>query len=68
MQVNINTIQTTTNIPECRMIHELQQATLQDNHLKQLKEHIIRGMQDNKDHIEQNLRLYWTFRDDMAGK
>ena len=31
MQLNINAILTTTNIPECMMMHELQQMTSQDN-------------------------------------
>ena len=39
-QANINTIQTTTNIPECMMIHELQQAMSQDNNLQQLEKQI----------------------------
>ena len=51
MQVNINTIQTTTNIPECISIHELQKATLEDNHLQQLKEQVIRGRPEYRDHI-----------------
>ena len=31
MQININTIQTPTNIPECKTMHELQQAMSQDD-------------------------------------
>ena len=58
MQVNINTIQITMNIPECMTIHEMQQAMSQDNHLQQLKEQVIRGWPGNKDHIAQNLRQY----------
>ena len=48
------------------MIHELQQETLQDNPLQQLKEQFIKGWPGNKDHIAQNLRPYWTFQDNMA--
>ena len=51
MQVNINTMQTTMNIPECMTIHKMQQAMLQNNHLQQLKEQIIRGWPENKDNI-----------------
>ena len=58
MQVNIDTVETATNIPE---IHELQHETAPDNHLKQLKEHVIKGWQENKDNIALNLRPYWTF-------
>ena len=39
----IPSIQTTTNISDCMIIHELQQAMLQDEHLQCLKEHIIQG-------------------------
>ena len=66
MQVNINTIQTAMKIPECMMIHELQQAMSQDNHLKQLKEQIIRRWSEDKDHITPNLRPYWMLWDNMA--
>ena len=38
MQVNVNNIETSTNISECIMIHELQHETDQENHLQQLKE------------------------------
>ena len=36
-------------------MYELQQATSQDQHLQHLK-----------DKIPQNIRTYWTFRDDKA--
>ena len=48
MQVNINAIQTITNIPDCLTIQELQQATSQDGHQQQIKEHIIKGWPENK--------------------
>ena len=66
MQVNVNNIKTSTNIPECMMIHELQHETDQDNHLQQLKECIIKGWPESKDNTAENLRQYWTFQDDMA--
>ena len=37
MQLNINAIQTTTNVPDCMTIQELQKATSQDEHLQHLK-------------------------------
>ena len=37
IQVNINSMLTTMNIPGCMMIHELQVATSQDSHVQQLK-------------------------------
>ena len=66
IQVNINTIETATNIPECMMIYELQHETATDNHLQQLKEFITKGWPEMKDNTVQNLRLYWKFQDNMA--
>ena len=37
MQLNIEAIQTMTNISDCITIQQLQQATSQDDHLQQLK-------------------------------
>ena len=55
MQLNIDAIHTATNIPDCMMMQQLQQATTQDEHLQQLKEHIIRGWPEDKDKIPQDL-------------
>ena len=61
MQININTIQTTTNIPECMTIHELQHATSQKEHLQHLKDYVIQGWPESRDQIQQDMRPYWTF-------
>ena len=45
MQININVIQTTINIPECMTVHALQQAASQDEHLQHIKEYITQGGQ-----------------------
>ena len=66
MQVNIKTIETTTNIQQCMSMCELQQESSWDNHLQQLKEQIIKGWPENKDHMAQNFRLYQMFQDDVA--
>ena len=66
MQLNIDGIQTTTNIPVNMTIQDLQQAMSQDEHLQQLKEHIIRSWPENGDQIPQSKRTSWTFQDDMA--
>ena len=66
MPVNINTIETTTNIPKCMVICKPQKQTSQDNHLQQLREQIIKAWPQNKDHIAQIFRLYWTFQDNMT--
>ena len=39
MQLNIDVIQTTTNIPDCMTIHKPQQAMSQDEHWQHLREH-----------------------------
>ena len=49
MQLTIDTICTTTSIPDCMTIHELQQATSQNECLQCLKEHIIQGWPENRD-------------------
>ena len=56
MQVNINTVETATNIPECITICGMQYETAVDNHIQQLKECIIKGWPENKDNIRHNLR------------
>ena len=61
MQLNIDAIQTTTNIPDGMTMHELQQATLQDEHLEHLNEHIIQGWPENRYQIPQDMRTYWLF-------
>ena len=61
MQLNINAIQTTLNITDCMTIQKLPQATSQDEYLQQLKEHFIKGWQENKDQMPQHIRTYWTF-------
>ena len=60
MQVNVNSVETTTNIP-CLTIHELHHKMALDNTLQQLKECIIKGLPENKENMSQNLRPYWTF-------
>ena len=66
MQLSINVIQPTTNMPECMTMHELQQVMSQDQHMQCLKEYIIQGCPDHKEQIQQDIRPYWTFKDDMA--
>ena len=66
MQLNINAIQTATTIPEYMTMHELQQAMSQDQHLQCLNDYIIQGWPESRDQIPQDIRTYWTFRDDMA--
>ena len=55
MQLNVDAIQTNTNIPVCIIIQQLQQATSQDDNLQQLKDYITRGWPENKDLIPQDI-------------
>ena len=64
--LNIDAKQATTNIPECMTVHELQQATPQDEHLQHPKDHIIKGWPESRDQIPQDMRTYQMFWDDMA--
>ena len=66
MDIQVNTMQTTLNIPECMSILQTQLATVQDEHLQWLKGYIIVGWPEIKDQVQCNIRTYWPFRDDMA--
>ena len=66
MQISINTIQSTTNIPEHMTMHVLQQATSQDQHLQCLMEYVIQGQPESKSQLPWEIRTYWAFRNDMA--
>ena len=46
-------IQSTTNVPECMMMHELQEAASQDQNLM---EYIIQGWPDSKNQLPQDTR------------
>ena len=47
-------------------MHELQQATSQDEYLQHLKEYVICGWPESTDQIPKDMRTYWIFQDDMA--
>ena len=69
MKINTDAMCTTTDIPNCINIQELQQvhrATTKDEQLQQLREHIIRNWFQNRNEVLQEITSYWTFRDDMA--
>ena len=65
--MSINTIQSTTNILECLTMLELQEATSQDQHFQYLMEYVIQGWPESEYQLPQDIRTYWTFRDDMTG-
>ena len=41
-------------------------ASSQDNHLQKLKNIIITGWPDSKDKIIAELKLYWSYRDELV--
>ena len=59
-------MQIMTDIPGCMSIWQIQQATAQDKHLQWLKSLIIKSWPDTKDHLHQDIRPYWSFKDDLA--
>ena len=66
MQLSINAMQTTTNIPGSMIMYELQQVTFQDQDLECLKEYLKHSWPEHRDQIQQDIRPYWTFQNDMA--
>ena len=55
-----------TDIPECISISQIQQLSSQDEHLQWLKCFIIAGWLSTKNELHNDLRPYWSYRDDLA--
>ena len=66
MDLRVDAIQSTTDIPECISILQIQQATAQDEHLQCLKNTIITGWPSTKDQLNIDIRPYWSYRDNQA--
>ena len=66
MELWVDIIQTTTDMPDCLSMTELQQASSQDNHLQILKHFIITGWPHSKDEISEELKPYCSYRDELA--
>ena len=47
-------------------IWQIQQATAQNEHLQWLKCFIITGWLDTREQLDQDIRPYWSIKDDMA--
>ena len=60
MDVQVDAIQATMEMPECVSVAEIQQASSLDNHLKQLKDIMITGWPDSRDELHVDLQLYWS--------
>ena len=66
MEIQVDVIQTATDMPECLSMTELQQALSQDDHLQKLKNIIIAGWPNSKDEISDELKLYWSYGDELV--
>ena len=66
MDIQVDAIQSATDMPECVSMAEIQQASAQDNHFQELKNFIISGWPDTKDKLHADLRHYWLYRGELA--
>ena len=66
MELWVHVIKTTTDIPECLSITELQWASSQDSHLQNLKHFTITVWPYSKDEISEELKPYWSYRDELV--
>ena len=66
MDARVDAIQTSTNVPECMSLQQIQQRTTQDEHLQWLKGHIIAGWPESKDQTHKDIRAYWSFKDELT--
>ena len=66
MDIWVDTIQSSVDIPECISIEEIQHLPLQDIHLQQLKTFIITVWPRTKDELHTKIRPYWSYRDELA--
>ena len=65
MDIRVDAIQSATDIPECTSISQIQQKTVQDEHVQCLKNIIITGWPNTKDQLHINIRPYWSYKDDL---
>ena len=66
MDIQVDAIQSATDILECVSVVEIQQASTQDNHLQKLKNLIIAGWPDTKGMLQMDLKAYWSYVDELA--
>ena len=66
MDIRVDVIQSTTDIPKCMSILQIQQTTAQDVHLQCLKYILVTGMLSTKDQLHINIRPYWSYKDDLT--
>ena len=66
MNIWVDTIQATTDLPECISILEVQQASLQDDHLQLLQSYISAGWPETRNKLPKELKPCWAYRDELA--
>ena len=66
MDVQVDTIQTAMDMPDCISMGEIQWVSSQDNHLQQLKSIIISGWPESRDELHADLWPYWSYRDELV--
>ena len=57
IDVHLDVIQSSADMPECISMAEIQQASSQDQHLQQLTKFIIAGWPDTKDELHDDISL-----------
>ena len=59
MDIQVDVIQSSVDMPDCISLEEIQHASLQDVQFQQLKTFIIAGWPHTKDELHTNIRPYW---------
>ena len=62
----VDAVQVVTDVPECMSMQQIQQATKQDDHLQRFQHFIITGWPDAREQLHQNIKLYWSIKDEMS--
>ena len=57
MKINVNVIDRTNDIPNCMTTQEIQQATIKDSYLQQLRQHIMRGWPESRNEVLQKIKV-----------
>ena len=66
IDIQVDAIQATTEMPECVSVAKIQHASSINNHLPQLKGIIITGWLYSRDELHVDLQPYWSYRDELA--
>ena len=66
MKLSIKTIDITTDIPEYMTTQDIQKATMNDIHLKDIKVYITEGRPSSRADVKQGIQPYWPLTDKLA--